>query len=247
LALVITTAASIGLWGYYSTRGIWLRPKQGDIVETVYGLGTVISSRIYKVKTSVNLSATKIFVEEGDEVEKGAPLIQFDQTTTSRAPFAGTVTDISIDPGEITTPLIPVMTVTDLKSFYIEVSLEQQLVLRIKKGLPVVLTFENLRDSRHEGTVAAVYPRDDQFVVRISLERFPAGVLPGMNADTAIVVGTKKDALLVPLKTIVSGSVVRRRQGKKTSVKTEVGIVDGEWAELISGDITADDELLSRK
>ena len=68
-----------------------------------------------------------------------------------------------------------------------------------------------------------------------------------MTADVAIVVGNKKNALLIPIHTIIAGHVTRIRNGKKERVPINLGIIDGEWGEVISGNISEDDELLTRK
>lgn len=225
----------------------WLKAKTGDVTESVYGLGTVLSGQTYQVKSAVNLAVLQVLVQEGQQVEKGARLIEFDDKFSPKAPFAGTITDVRVRSGEIIAPQVPIITVTDLKTRHIEVSLEQQWILRIKKSMLVTITFESQREQTYTGHVTAVYPKDQQFIVRIDLEKFPDGVLPGMTADVAIEVGKKQDVVLIPLKALSAGTVTRKRDGRKEKIKVELGIVDGEWGELTGGDLKVADELLSRR
>ncbi len=217
-----------------------------DFVKSTYGLGTVNSDKIFHVRAGIPLAVRNLYVREGDLVKPGSPLLKLDESVM-RSPIDGTVTAISYKDGELVTPQISIVTVTNLKSLFLEVSLEQQSILRVKKDQAVIVSFESLRNEKSEGVVASVYPRDNQFVVRIDLKTWPTGVIPGMTADVAIVVGSKKSALLIPITTVVAGQVTRIRGGKKERVPIKLGIINGEWAEVISDNILEDDELLTRK
>jgi macrolide-specific efflux system membrane fusion protein len=218
----------------------------GDVVESIYGLGTVSADQIFRVRTAVPLTVKKFFVKEGDLVQSKTPLVQLDENIMY-SPIDGTVTAVSTKLGELVTPQVAIVTVTNLGRLYLEVSLEQQSILRVKKDQPVAISFESLREEKFEGHVASVYPRDNQFIVRIELQKWPQGVLPGMTADVAILVGKKSNVLLIPLRSIVGGKVIRNRNGKKETITVQLGTVDGEWGEVLSDTISADDELIIRK
>ncbi len=223
-----------------------VHPKTGDIVESIYGLGTVSPDSVFRVRAGVSLTVRKLFVKEGDLIHVNDPLVQLDESVM-RSPIDGTVTAVSTKLGELITPQVAIVTVTNLSRLYLEVSLEQQSVLRIKKDQDVVISFESLREEKYQGKVFSIYPRDNQFIVRIELSEWPHGVLPGMTADVAILVGKKTNVLMIPLKSIVSGKVIRYRQGHKETLPVQLGIVDGEWGEVLSNNLTADDELFIRK
>jgi len=225
---------------------IYEKPKIGTVVESIYGLGTVISSQVYHLRTALPLVVEKIFIKEGALVKAGDPLIRFDNATL-KTPIDGTVTVVNCKLGELVSAQTVAATVTNLDQLFIEVSLEQQSILRVKKGQRVSVSFESLRTEKYDGLVESVYPRDNQFIVRISLETWPDNILPGMTADVAILVGEKENVLLVPIRSIVAGEVIRRRDGKKARVNVRLGITDGDWAELLEGDILKDDEILMRK
>lgn len=223
-----------------------VRPKVGDIVESIYGLGTVSPDSVFRVRAGVSLTVKKLFVKEGDLVHINDPLVQLDESVM-RSPIDGTVTAVSTKLGELITPQVAIVTVTNLNRLYLELSLEQQSVLRIKKDQDVVISFESLREEKYQGKVFSIYPRDNQFIVRIELLEWPHGVLPGMTADVAILIGKKTNVLMIPLKSIVSGKVIRYRQGHKETLPVQLGVVDGEWGEVLSNNLTSDDELFIRK
>jgi len=223
-----------------------VKPKHGDVVESIYGLGTVMADKVFSVRVGITFSVKKVYVKEGDWVRPGDPLVKLDDAVM-RSPIQGTVTAVAYKDGELVTPQVPIVTVTNLERLYLEVSLEQQLILRVKKGQPAYVSFESLRNEKFEGTVSSVYPRDNQFIVRIELKAWPIGVLPGMTADVATLVGKKTNVLLIPLSSIVAGKVYRIRGGKKEHIPVKLGVIDGEWGELVSENILETDELLARK
>ena len=223
-----------------------IKPKHGEVVESIYGLGTVTADKVLRVRAGMTLYVQKLYVKEGDFVKPGDPLVKLDENVV-RSTIVGTVTGVFYKVGELVVPQVAVLTVTNLEQLYLEVSLEQQSVLGVKKNQHVSISFESLRNEKYEGTVTSVYPRDSQFIVRIELEKWPNGVLPGMTADVAILVGKKTNALLIPLRSIVAGQVTRIRSGKKERIPIKLGVVDGEWGEIISGNILDDDELLTRR
>lgn len=235
----------------FATAVFWLqksgqevqKAKKGKLVEAIYGLGTVSAEQVFTAKTGVSLQLQQLPVKEGDRVKTGQILARFDESTLY-APFDGTVTQVGFKAGEIVNPQIPVLTVTNLERLYLEVSLEQQSVLRVDEGKPVTVSFESMREKRFQGTVENVYPRDQQFIVRIQLQDWPQGVLPGMTADVAIQANAKEDALLIPVKAVDSGKVEVLRHGERKQTNVTLGSIAGEWAEVIAGDILPGDELL---
>lgn len=218
-------------------------PKKGRVVEGIYGLGTVNADQVYTAKTGVSLQLQELPVKEGDQVKAGELLARFDESAL-RAPFDGTVTQIAFKPGEIVSPQAPVLTLTNLNKLYLEVNLEQQSVLKVGPGKGVAISFESLRGEKYRGVVKYIYPREAQFIVRIELETWPEGVLPGMTADVAIESLAKEDALLIPVHAVDDGKVVVLRDGHRKKTDVTLGAVSGDWAEVVAGDIRASDELV---
>lgn len=250
MALIGLFLFLIGLFGWLFIRSFGIqekiRPKRGDVVESIYGLGTVTTNWIFRVRAGLPLSVQKIYVKEGDLVKPGEPLVKLEENIM-RSTIEGTVTGVSYKDGELVTPQMAIVTVTNLQHLYLEVSLEQQSILRVKKDQSVYVSFESLRNEKYEGLVSSVYPRDNQFIVRIELKTWPHGVLPGMTADVAILVGKKTQVLLVPIRSIFAGQITRIRNGKKERVPIKLGVIDGEWGEILSENITESDELVIRK
>lgn len=223
-----------------------IKPKLGNVVESIYGLGTVTAFGVYNMRTVISLNVGKLYVTEGDLVKVGDPLVKLDDNLM-RSPLKGTVTGVNFKEGELVSPHVPIITVTNLDDLHLDVSLEQQSVLRVQKGQKVFISFESLRGEKFEGSVKSIYPRENQFIVVIEIKKWPQGVLPGMTADVAIQVGKKEKVLLIPVNSIYAGQVIRVHNGKKEKISVKLGVVDGEWAEVTSENIAPNDELIVRK
>ena len=246
-ALLIVAVGATALF-IYTTRVDQekVHPRRGDVVETIYGLGTVAADRTFNVKAGIAAAVNRVFVTEGEKVKRGQAVVQL-ESSLLKSPIDGTVTKISFKQGELAAPQVSILTITNLEYLFLEVSLEQQSVLRIKEGQPVSVSFETLRNEKYIGAVKTVYPRENQFIVRIELPRWPSGVLPGMTADAAIVIGQKENVLLVPVKSMSSGKVTRLRNGKQEKISVKLGVINNEWAEVTSDNISETDEIIVRR
>ena len=87
--------------------------------------------------------------------------------------------------------------------------------------------------------VRSVYPKDGQFVIKVDLKEIPPSTLPGMTADTAIVVGEKEKALVVPIRSIQRGFLTIREQGSTKKIQVKTGYQDSENIELLGSDDTS--------
>lgn len=217
-------------------------PKIGPIVESIYGLGTVQSENIFNLKLGVTAMVRKLFVSEGDQVQKGQRLLAFDQEGLQMqfAPFPATVSQINYFAGETVFPQSPVLTLVDLNHRYINVAIDQEGALRVRPKQKAFLSFESLEESSLVGSVKAIFPRQGQMIAYIEAPQLPKEVLPGMTADVAIVINEKEKALLLPLKFIHQGKINLKVGNRIESTPVKLGIVDAEWAEILSPPLTED-------
>jgi multidrug efflux pump subunit AcrA (membrane-fusion protein) len=247
ISLAILAAALAATRWFVQRNGMdYVNPRYGPIVEAIYGLGKVKTERVYEVKLGVVKTLRRLYVQEGDTVKKGAPLVGFDGGLLFRAPFDGTVTLIAFREEQSVFPQQTVLRLEDLSTRYVEVSLEQEGALRVRPGQPVHVVFESLRGEQLSGKVAAIFSRNDEFLAHINVPLAP-NVLPGMTADVAIETGRKDKALLVPVSAITDGRVRIMRDGKRKTVKLKIGNIDGNWAEVLGGNLRTTDEVIVRR
>jgi membrane fusion protein, macrolide-specific efflux system len=236
-------------YGAYQRRpaGTWVTIGRGSIEEAVYGLAKVKSTRVYEGKLGINGTIRRLRVQEGDSVAAGDPLVEFEGASPLRSPFQGVVTRLPFHEQENVFPQVTVVRVEDIKDLYLEVALEQQGALRVAKGQGVTLTFESLRGSRFNGRVETIYPSEDQFLVRVRPDgRLPEQVLPGMTADLVIQVGRKENVLLVPSAGVADGKVIVERGGRRRKLSLTLGVANGEWGEVLTGDLREGERVLVR-
>jgi macrolide-specific efflux system membrane fusion protein len=216
--------------------------KRGNIVDSVYGIGTLTTERSLSIKSGVTSTIHKLFAKEGQVVEKGEKLVELEGIGNYTAPFSGTVVSAPYKEGETVYAQTSVMTLVDPTETYLLVSLEQQGALSLKPNLLVKISFDGLRDQVFDGRVKSIFSNGGDFLAHISVATLPNFILPGMTADVAIVLQEKKDVLLIPVASLELKNVVLSRNSKIIRVPVKLGLVDGSYAEIISGDVQAGDE-----
>lgn len=247
--IILFISAGIGLYFFRTAKSSFeiIKVRRGPVKEAIYGLGTVVSEKKFSFKVGVTKTLESVYVSEGDEVQKGAMLLKFTDGLIVKSPLAGTVLDLPFNPGENVFADKPSIVIENLHSLYVEARIDQQGAIRVKAGLPVSLSFENLRSKSFRGKVHSIFPSQGEFVARIHSEALPPEILPGMTADVAIEVAHKDDVLLVPVRAISSGHVLVKRQSGREKVKVEIGISDDEWAEVLGSNLQKDEDVLIKR
>ncbi len=221
--------------------------KQGTAIESVYGIGTVTASHSYQLKAGVTSRVLRLYVKEGDVVRTHSPLVELDGVGILTAPFDGTITFLPVKTGETLFAQSIVLNLVNLRDRYIIVSIDQRGAIRVRQGQKAKISFDSLRDRVFEGVVRAIYSHNNTFFVRIDIARLPSQILPGMSADVAIAIAIHENALLVPVTAIENGYVyVKRGHPKPQPVLIQTGIIDGEMAIVVSGDIRVGESLYVR-
>ena len=138
------------------------------------------------------------------------------------------------------------MTVSDLTELNAEVQVAEADVLRVKVGQEATITLEALPEMSFRGRVtevgASALPQLDagaaarEFRVEIRLLEPAEGMRPGLTCDAEILVGERRDVVVVPLQAVVirpqeDGSEARGvftvSEGKARFVPVETGIIGG--------------------
>ncbi len=249
--VIILIAAGIAYYYLRHKKDNFITAKvtRGPIIEAVYGIGTVNTYRTYQLKVGVNSTIQQLNVLEGDFVKRGTKLLTLDGVREFFAPFDGTITALPFKVGEIVFPQVAILTLSDFNQRYLVVSVEQQGAIHIQPGQSVKLSFESLRDQVFSGKVEAVYSNVDRFLVRISANNLPKSILPGMTADVSITLQKRDNVLLVPVSAISNNKVqVLKGDSRKPQMITiKTGFIDGDMAEIVSGDLHVGDLVITNK
>ncbi len=221
--------------------------RLSTIVRSVYGIGTVTAAHSYHLKLGVVSRIDDLFVKEGDFVTKGESLLKIDGTTY-RAPFPGTITALPFKVGENVFTNVSALSLVNLLDRYLVVSLEQQGALRVLKGQKVIMSFDSIRDNSYTGVVESVYSSENSFLARINVSTLPGRILPDMTADVAITLEEKQNAIVIPVEALDDGKVrIKRGRSPMKLLNVKTGIVNGAFAEVISGDVKVGDRVLLKR
>ena len=247
ISMALIAILAIAYLQFEGSRGSVSEPLvKGEIVQSVYGIGTVMANKIYQIIPGITTTLRSQFVKEGDIVKKGDDLMRIDEMSYT-APFAGVITALPYKIGDNIFASVPVLTLVDLLDRYVVVSLEQQGALHVVIGQKAKLSFDTMRGSSYEGTVKSIYSNATYFLARIEIANFPPNIIPGMTADVAITIRTVENALLVPVAAIENGNTVWLNTTFPEKVEIKTGIVDKAFAEVISGDLKVGERVLIRK
>lgn len=250
IAILLILLIGAGIWAgkqYLQNRNFTrVHPSEGEITEAIYGLGKVKSNQRFEVKIGILSPIRKVFVNEGDSVKKNQKLIEFDSNVVIYSPIAGTVTLVAAYEGETALPQVPVIRVEDLHDRYIELSLEQEAILRIKKDQTALVSFESLRNKLLKGKITTIFPKENEFIAEVTVADLDDNILPGMTADVSVEVGKIK-GLLIPAKAVRNSFVSVARGRRIEKVKVEVGLSDSLSVEIKGDTLKPEDEILVPK
>jgi HlyD family secretion protein len=165
-----------------------------------------------------------------------------------RAPFAGTVVDVTAIPGEhIGTASI--ITLADLEEQFLQFWVEESEMSGVAVGNRVEIIFEALPDDTFTGEVIRIDPAlvtvDGTLAVQswasVDTASHPVTLLGGMNAEVEVISAESRDTLLVPLQALRAlgtdqyAIFVVQPDGEMALRPVEVGLMDFVNAEIISG------------
>jgi HlyD family secretion protein len=172
-----------------------------------------------------------------------AAKLELDRATLA-APFAATVTEISIAPGSVVGTATTAIALVDTSALYVDVSLSENDVALVKPGQTVDLAFDALPDVTLTGTVDLVLPvgASDQGVVtypvRVRFDPGQAQVKVGMSASVTIEVERHSQVIQVPSRAITTLGPIKTVQvlsdasETPTTMQVETGATNGAMTEI---------------
>jgi len=159
-----------------------------------------------------------------------------------KSPIDGIIAGVNYDTGEMAAPGTPAVNIVNLDKVYIRAQLTEGLINRVEKGQR--LTARVLAYDKYflEGTVEyispVVDPRTQAFTVKILAENPDGRLRGGMFAELHIPVDDRKEALVLPLSTIIDledPHVFVLDNGKALKTPVETGIIYDDYVEIING------------
>lgn len=146
--------------------------------------------------------------------------------------------------GEIVNIQSPIAIVGDANDFVLEMQVDEFDIMKIKEGLPVLVTMDSYKGEVFDAAITKIYPimneRSKTFTVEATFLQSPEILYPNVTFEANIVLSTKENALLIPRNFVFNDSLVLKSNKEKVIVKT--GLKDYKNIEIISG-LTQNDEI----
>lgn len=164
------------------------------------------------------------------------------------APFDGVVTKTYVDPGDMTTPGRPIVTIENARRLEIVASVPESQIENVSIGMPVRIvipagTGTRSSDEVITGTIDQIVPSADpashQFEVKVFIENPGGSVMSGMFARLVVSRGLI-DRLLVPKEALIrrgqlEGLFVVEEDGRARLRWVRTGRAVGEKLEVLAG------------
>jgi HlyD family secretion protein len=171
------------------------------------------------------------------------------------APFDGTITEISYQPGEFVETGSLAVQIDDLENLIVDVDVSEVDISKVEIGQSVAITFDALPYREYSGFVSTISSAGMdknsiiKFRVTVNIEDADKSVKPGFTAVVSIITSQAEEALLVPNQALrnINGNysvVVSGADGAPMPVRVEVGATSEAFTEIISGEITEGDQLI---
>lgn len=170
------------------------------------------------------------------------------------SPFAATVTESSILPGDQISAGQVAFRVDDLTSLYVDVEVSEVDINSVSVGQPATLTFDAILNHEYHGEVVEVAKAGNNvngvvsFKVTVELTDADAFVKPGMTAAVNITIEQIQDVLLVPNRAVrlVNGErvVYLLENGLPVQTGIRLGSSSDTMSVLAEGDVTEGDVVI---
>lgn len=163
-----------------------------------------------------------------------------------RAPFAGLVTQVHIEEGEVLMAGAPVLDLVDDSRVTVRAAVDEADAGRLRPGMPVRLESEAFPSSSFRGSLEWIAPvvrkdmaQNRHLEVEVGLDGAASRLKVGMSVDVDIIVERKEQTLYVPTNAVMrSGEqaqvyVVQGGRARLETIRT--GLVNWERTEVLSG------------
>jgi RND family efflux transporter MFP subunit len=213
--------------------------KNYDRTQALFETKVTTQSQIDDAQTKLDLAKTAydnaqrqyrtVGVSSLAQAEAQSNLIRV-QISNSQitSPISGTVTNRNINPGELSSPSAPLMTIADTINLKLQGDLSQDEVLAIREGDKVLVSVDGMGGPGYEGKVTQVGP-----IAAATGQYFPVAVrvvndgrlLAGMTAKASLTI-TSESGVIVPI------AAVAQRGGDETVFVIKDGVASSRTVRL---------------
>jgi multidrug efflux pump subunit AcrA (membrane-fusion protein) len=153
-----------------------------------------------------------------------------------RSELDGIVYKINATKGELTNGMSP-LAILGEDQFLIEFNVDEQDIVKIKKGNKVIVRLDSYPNQVFEAEVSFIYPlmdpRKRSFLVEATFKEAPQVLYPNLSLEANIIINEKKDVLTIHSRYLINDSEVMLDDGSIRTIK--VGLKDYNTVEVLSG------------
>jgi len=179
--------------------------------EAQVDLARLTAERMRKLRSDNTLSQAELDTAEASlkQLQANADVIRATiDKKTIRAPFAGRLGIRLVNLGEYLEAGKPIVSLQSLSPIYVEFSLPQQEVGKLKPGLPVRFETDAFPERKFTGTLTAINPQLDSTTrsvrVQATIPNEEQLLRPGMFARVEVLLPTHEKVLVIPVTALLS-------------------------------------------
>lgn len=253
--LVVLLVGYIALkWWNRDVVKIKVSTVERGTIEAIISAGGLVDAPVYELGSRLGGRIGRLMVKEGDRVQAGMALIDFDDTTKIITPAGGMVAKVNYDEGETVTPGSTAVVVVNYNKSWVEAQIDEIDSGGVKVGDKVKITSDVYPDKVYEGMISWIAPLAELRKVagRVKLDEesyvFPCKIKflgrhdeLKVNMSVNVDIASKRNdrALIVPREALVSkddSSLVYKVQKNRVyETKIDIGIRSYSSVEALSG------------
>ncbi|WP_036719286.1 efflux RND transporter periplasmic adaptor subunit [Paenibacillus harenae] len=158
----------------------------------------------------------------------------------------GTVTELSVNSGQLINEGMPILKVSDFSAYQVVADINEIEAGKVKLGMPVSISGESFEEvyegkvSKMAATAVVTDPayKDAYVATTIALQRIGPELRPGYNVNVELAI-PDQERVVVPLEAVVQSEgksyVYKVEQDKAVKVEIQTGKENDEYYEVISG------------
>jgi len=210
---------------------------QRDLAQTNFNRDKAQLDRMLISQAQFDVSAANLQQLQAQVAEQQAIIAK----KTLRAPFAGHLGIRAVNAGQYIAPGTVVVTLQALDPIFLDFFLPQQVLDRVKVGMPVGVRVDTYPQDTFAGRITTIDPKVDpstrNVAVRATLPNRDRRLLPGMFATVEIQTGTPMRYITLPQTAITFnpyGNVVYRlveetnKEGKQSLIARQTVVTTGQ-------------------
>ena len=139
--------------------------------------------------------------------------------------------------GEMVNVQTPIAIIGSSNSFKIILQVDEYDIIKIKKGLKVIISLDSYKGESFEAVIDKIDPimneRSKTFTIEAVFTKQPKVLYPNLSLEANIVIRKKEKTLTIPRKYLLEDGYVLLKNNQKRFVKT--GLKDYQKVEILSG------------